>query len=64
MRFDDAVAMVATYSRVITGGPDYQMGVLDNARTNLHAQFGEVEEIDFPMRSWCWRGDRAIAKAG
>jgi SAM-dependent methyltransferase len=59
MKLEDAVAMVATYSRVITSGPDYQKAVLDNARAILHDQYGDAAEIDFPMRSWCWRGDRA-----
>jgi SAM-dependent methyltransferase len=59
MRFEDAVAMVATYSRVITAEPAYQKAVLDAARASLRAQFGDGEEIDFPMRSWCWRGDRS-----
>lgn len=56
MRFDDALAMVATYSRLITAEPAYRDAVLDNARTTLRSQFGDAEEIDFPMRTWCWRG--------
>jgi SAM-dependent methyltransferase len=59
MRFEDAVSMVATYSRVITAEPGYQQAVLDNARATLRGRFGDAEEIEFPMRSWCWRGDRA-----
>jgi SAM-dependent methyltransferase len=59
MRIDDVVAMVATYSRVITAEPAYRTTVLDGARATLRARFGDAEEIDFPMRSWCWRGDRA-----
>jgi SAM-dependent methyltransferase len=59
MRFEDAVAMVATYSRVITADPDYQQTVLANARMIRREHFGAADEIDFPMRSWCWRGDRA-----
>lgn len=61
MRVDDAIAMVATYSRVITAEPAYRQAVLDNARSILRAHYGEVEEIDFPMRSWCWRGDRVAS---
>jgi SAM-dependent methyltransferase len=60
MRLNDAVAMVATYSRVITAEPAYQQAVLDQARATLQERFGESAEIDFPMRSWCWRGDRAL----
>jgi hypothetical protein len=59
MRLDDAVAMVATYSRVITSEPAYREAVLANAREILRAQYGDADEIDFPMRSWCWRGERA-----
>src|SRR3954454_21265154 len=58
MRFDDVVAMVATYSRVITAEEDYRAAVLANAARVLRTQFGQAEVIDFPMRSWCWRGDR------
>lgn len=59
MAVEDAVAMVATYSRVITAGPAYRDAVLAHARGILAEQFGDVTEIDFPMRTWCWRGDRA-----
>jgi SAM-dependent methyltransferase len=58
MLLDDAVGMVATYSRVITASEADRSAVLTRAREMLLARFGDVEEIDFPMRSWCWRGDR------
>jgi SAM-dependent methyltransferase len=58
MTLADAVAMVGTYSRIITASAQERDAVLDRARDVLHAQYGDVEEIDFPMRTWCWRGDR------
>ncbi len=54
----DVVDMVATYSRVITAPPDKRAVVLQRARELLAEQYGDAEEIDFPMRTWCWRGDR------
>lgn len=58
MRVEDAIAMVATYSRVITAEPAYRQAVLANARSILREQYGAAEEVEFPMRTWCWRGDR------
>ncbi len=58
MRQDDVVDMVATYSRVITAGPDVRDAILRKARELLLAHYGDVAEIDFPMRTWCWRGTR------
>jgi SAM-dependent methyltransferase len=54
----DVVDMVATYSRVITAGVEQRAAILDRARALLNDQYGDAEEIDFPMRTWCWRGDR------
>ena len=58
MALDDVVEMVATYSRVITATPEDRAAILDRARSLLTDQYGDVEEVDFPMRTWCWRGDR------
>jgi SAM-dependent methyltransferase len=55
----DIVDMVATYSRVITASPESRAAILDRARALLVEQYGDAEEIDFPMRTWAWRGDRA-----
>jgi SAM-dependent methyltransferase len=54
----DVVDMVATYSRVITAAPEQRTVILAKARRLLLDQYGDAAEIDFPMRTWCWRGDR------
>jgi SAM-dependent methyltransferase len=54
----DAVAMVATYSRVITATPERRAAILRRAAELLADQYGDAHEVDFPMRTWCWRGDR------
>lgn len=54
----DVVDMVGTYSRVITTTAENRAAILDRARLLLAEQYGDAKEIDFPMRTWCWRGDR------
>jgi SAM-dependent methyltransferase len=58
MALEDIVAMVATYSAVITAADDVRQRVLDSARTKLQARFPGQIEIDVPTRTWCWRLDR------
>lgn len=55
----DVVDMVATYSRVIIAPADKRATILQRARELLTEQYGDAEEIDFPMRTWCWRGERS-----
>ena len=55
---DDLVAMVATYSGVITASEDERDAVLRLARQKLTTRFPGAEVIDVPIRSWCWRADR------
>jgi SAM-dependent methyltransferase len=62
MRQVDVVDMVATYSRVITASPDSRALILQRARALLIDQYGDAEKIDFPMRTRCWRGDRAARR--
>jgi SAM-dependent methyltransferase len=58
MRVDDAVEMIATYSAVLTSsGPDRDE-LLDAARAKLTARFPGQDEIELPMRTWCFRADR------
>ena len=54
----DVVDMVATYSRVITASEPDRKAILAHAHELLDEQYGDAEEVDFPMRTWCWRGDR------
>jgi len=58
MTLDDVVGMLATYSRVITASPAERAEGLARARAGLGQRFGGADEIDVPMRSWCWRADR------
>jgi SAM-dependent methyltransferase len=55
----DVVDMVAPYSRVIIAPADKRATILQRARELLTEQYGDAEEIDFPMRTWCWRGERS-----
>jgi hypothetical protein len=54
----DVVDMVATYSKVITAPAGARAQILARARALLSEQYGDAEEVDFPMRTWCWRADR------
>ncbi|SOX54896.1 class I SAM-dependent methyltransferase [Mycobacterium ahvazicum] len=58
MTLENAVAMLATYSRAIIASPQDRAQTLDAARTAMQAHFPGVDAIDIPMRAWCWRGDR------
>jgi SAM-dependent methyltransferase len=54
----DLVDLMATYSRVITAGPDVRDAGRARARAALAAEFPGATEIEVPMRSRCWRADR------
>ncbi|HEX3822915.1 MAG TPA: class I SAM-dependent methyltransferase [Mycobacteriales bacterium] len=58
MTIDDVVELTATYSGVITAPAEEREVVLSTARANLHDRFPGQSEVDFPMRTWCWRADR------
>jgi SAM-dependent methyltransferase len=58
MTIDDVVAMTATYSAVITASEQDRADVLRRARETVVAHTDGATELDFPMRTWCWRGDR------
>jgi SAM-dependent methyltransferase len=58
MTVDDVVAMLATYSGLITASPQDAANALDRARAALQNLFPGAEEIDVPVRSRCWRTDR------
>ena len=63
MTIDDMVAMLATYSGVITASPEDRTARLARARAALEQRFPGASEVDVPMRSWCWRADRASRAA-
>jgi SAM-dependent methyltransferase len=54
----DVVAMLGTYSGVITASPQDRAAALARAETALEQRFPGVDRIDVPMRTWCWRADR------
>ncbi|WP_338051537.1 class I SAM-dependent methyltransferase [Pseudonocardia acidicola] len=61
MRIDDVVVMLGTYSGLITADPRERSAGLAGARAALEQRFPGLDEIEVPMRSWCWRADRAAA---
>ena len=63
MTVGDFVAMLGTYSGVITASPQERETALARVRTALQERFPGAGEIDVPMRSLCWRADR-LARTG
>jgi hypothetical protein len=59
MRIDDVVDMVGTYSGIITSSDADRAETLARVRASLDERFPGHTEIDVPMRSWCWRANRA-----
>ena len=58
MPVDDVVAMMATYSGVITASPAERQAVLERLRAELAEHFPDATQVDVPIRSLCWRADR------
>jgi len=58
MPLDDVVAMMTTYSGMITASPAEREAVTARARELLREQFGDVGTVEVPMRSRCWRATR------
>lgn len=56
---DDVVEWLATNSSFITASAADRAAGLDRCRAALLRQTGGAEVIEMPMRSWCWRADRA-----
>ncbi len=59
----DAVEYLTTNSKVITASPEAQASGRVRAAAAMAERFPGAGEIDFPMRSRCWRGDR-VARTG
>jgi SAM-dependent methyltransferase len=64
MTISDIVDMLATYSGLITASPEDRAAALGRARAVLEGRFPGTDLIDVPMRSWCWRADRAHREDG
>jgi hypothetical protein len=52
------VDMLGTYSGVITASQEDRAAALASARATLEQRFPGAEEVEVPMRAWCWRADR------
>lgn len=63
MTVDDGVDWMATYSRVITASPAERAAGLARAREALLRRADGAGIVEFPMRSVCWRADRAQRSA-
>jgi SAM-dependent methyltransferase len=59
MTVDDAVDWLATYSGVITAPAEERAAGLARAREVLLRRADGNGMVEFPMRSTCWRADRA-----
>ena len=64
MSVGDVVDMLATYSAIITASEADRGAAKARLRAELDARFGGATEIEVPMRSLCWRADRACRLSG
>lgn len=60
MTTGDIVAMLATYSGLITADPGDREAALTLAGQVLERRFPGAGEIDVPMQTRCWRADLAV----
>ncbi len=54
----ELVAMLGTYSQVITAASDVRRRVLDAARAAVDRRFPDVDVIDVPVGTHVWRAER------
>jgi SAM-dependent methyltransferase len=59
MTISDIVAMLATYSGVITASPQDREVRLASARAALEQRFPGAQTVSVPARSMCWRAHRS-----
>ena len=59
MTVDQVVAWLATYSGLITASGRERAAALAHARKELLPRAGSDGLVEIPMRSYCWRADRA-----
>jgi SAM-dependent methyltransferase len=55
----DAVEWLASNSSFITAPPDLRAAGLERFRAALLKRTGGASVIEMPVRSWCWRAERA-----
>jgi SAM-dependent methyltransferase len=58
MAVADVIAMMGTYSAVITASDEERRAGLERSRGVLEREFPGQDVIDLPIRSWCWRARR------
>jgi SAM-dependent methyltransferase len=58
MTSDGLIALLGTYSGVITASPQDRDAWLARVRAALAEQFPDTSAIEVPMRTRCWRADR------
>jgi SAM-dependent methyltransferase len=58
MAVADMVALLGTYSAVITASDMERQHWLDRARAIIAREAPGQDTVDLPIRSWCWRADR------
>jgi SAM-dependent methyltransferase len=59
MDLDDVLDWLATSSGIITASPAEQEAGLARCRAALEPRADRDGKIEIPLRSWCWRADRA-----
>jgi SAM-dependent methyltransferase len=59
MSVDDLVESIGTYSRVIIATEEERAIALGRVRATIEERFPGATEVDVPIRSLCWRADRA-----
>lgn len=59
MDIGDVLGWLATNSGLITASPADRSAGLARCRAALLSRSGGESRIEVPMRSWCWRADRA-----
>jgi ubiquinone/menaquinone biosynthesis C-methylase UbiE len=58
MAGEDVIALLGTYSAVITLTDEERRAGLERSRALLEKHFPGEDTIDVPIRSWCWRAER------
>ena len=56
---DDFIGMMSTYSRLITASEEERTAHLGYIRTQIERLFPHAVTVDVPMRTRCWRAERA-----
>jgi ubiquinone/menaquinone biosynthesis C-methylase UbiE len=58
MSVDDVIALLGTYSVVITATEEERRAGLERSRALAEQHVPGQDTLDVPIRSWCWRAER------